>query len=154
RWWIWTAAASTRCWSGPPKANPATRRSRPRRADGPAAAALGAAGSIRGAGCDEEPGGIARADVARGGPDVGDRVDGAGAAGYDGPVGVGGGVELLGGELDRDPGLAPVQLGFDDLHALDADQGGIETVAGLLALAHGALEVGEHLAAGQRAQCV
>src|SRR5207237_9424405 len=96
--------------------------------------------SLPGFGRDQLPVGIARGDVAREGPHVGDLGDAVGRALDDGARAVARDRNELRHETHRHLRGAAAQLGGDDLRLVDRHEARLDGLAALLALANGALE--------------
>src|SRR5262245_34940578 len=94
-----------------------------RRSMGPPARSIGGLRS------DQLPVRIARGDLAREGPDVGDFLDALGIAGDDLAAAVARGRDQLAHELHGDVGHAVLELGLDDVRALDADEALVDLLA-------------------------
>ena len=108
--------------------------------------------SVRAAGLDERPVGIARARVAREGPDIGDLGRMARVSLDHIAVLVARDVDLLGNEFDGHEGGAAVHLRLEDVHRLDPDERGLVGLPGVLARLDRAGKILEHPVVEERTQ--
>src|SRR5208282_1137008 len=108
--------------------------------------------SVRAAGLDERPVGIARARVAREGPDSGDLGRMARVSLDHIAVLVARDVDLLGNEFDGHEGAAAVHLRLEDVRRLDPDEGRLARLPGILARFDRAGKILEHRVVEERAQ--